>query len=117
VLYRADYRVTDEAAVVEAGRVAYRELWPEDTEQDAQDDVTNIGRALYQIQHKDDLSKLHEVQGLEPAGTTTWVIEAIELMDEQNIDNVEGVDTSESPFTLPSSDQRQVLHRLTELWS
>src|SRR3981081_1112236 len=38
VLHRADYRITDPDAVIDAGRRAYRELWPEDTDEDAEVD-------------------------------------------------------------------------------
>jgi hypothetical protein len=74
VLQRHDYRVTDEAAVMSAGRAAYLRVWPEDDEAAAAADVTYLGRALYQIAHADGWSSLDHVEGLYPTGGCVRVV-------------------------------------------
>ncbi|WP_433013585.1 hypothetical protein [Kribbella sp. CA-294648] len=64
-LFRWDFTVTDEAAVIEAGRDAYRRLWPSDTDEDATLAVPDIGRAAAEIVHADDPAGLENTPGLE----------------------------------------------------
>lgn len=73
VLSRQDFRVTDDAAVLAAGRTAYQSLWPDDPPSAATDDVSHIGRALYQYAHLNGWNKLTEMTGLVPVGATTVV--------------------------------------------
>ena len=63
VLQRHDYQVTDETAVLVAGRRAYLDVWPDDDEAAAEADVTQLGRALYQIAHADGWHDLARVGG------------------------------------------------------
>jgi hypothetical protein len=65
VLQRRDYAVTDEAAVMTAGRRAYLRVWPDDDEAAAAADVTHLGRAAYQLAHADGWESLDDVEGLE----------------------------------------------------
>lgn len=51
VLRRSDYVVTDEEAVMEAGRHAYRRSMGEADPRGAAANVTHLGGALYQIAH------------------------------------------------------------------
>jgi len=74
VLQRHDYRVTDEAAVMSAGRRAYLDAWPEDDEAAAAADVTHLGRALYQIAHASGWHNLDEVEGLRATGGVVVVV-------------------------------------------
>lgn len=68
VLQRQDYRLTDEAAVMSAGRQAYLQMWPEDDEAAAAADVAHVGRALYMVAHADGWDSLSRVDGLRPVG-------------------------------------------------
>ena len=68
MLQRADYGIVDEAALVKAGRAAYRRVFPDETEAAAAADVTGIGRALYQVAHADGWASLDAVAGLRPLG-------------------------------------------------
>lgn len=80
ILRRHDFGVTDEAAVLAAGRAAYLRVWPDDSEEDAAADVTTLGRALYQVAHADGWDSLHRVDGLRPLGGLTHVIRQEELL-------------------------------------
>lgn len=73
VLSRQDFVLTDEAAALAAGRSAYTELWPADPPSAAAEDVTHIGRALYQYAHVNGWDKVREMPGLVPTGATTVV--------------------------------------------
>ena len=79
VLQRHDYVVTDEAAVLSAGRQAYLRAWPDDDEVAAADDVTHMGRALYQVAHADGW-RLDQVEGLRPTGGCVVVVDREETL-------------------------------------
>lgn len=64
-LFRWDFTVTDEEAVVGAGRDAYRRLWPSDTDEDAVLAVPDVVRAASEIVHAGEWSGLENVPGLE----------------------------------------------------
>lgn len=76
VVNQADFAVTDADAVLAAGRAAYRRVWPDDTAEDAEFDVADLGRALYQLQHAGGLAALEEVPGLEPLSSSMSVLDA-----------------------------------------
>lgn len=78
LVHRAGYAVTDAAAVLDAGRTAYRRVWPDDTDADATADVTTLSRALYQVQHDGGLAALDRVPGLAETESQTWIIDAAE---------------------------------------
>jgi hypothetical protein len=79
VLQRHDYQVTDEAAVLSAGRRAYLDVWPED-EAAAAADVTHLGRALYQIAHAGGWHSLDELDGLRATGGAVVVVAQEEIL-------------------------------------
>jgi hypothetical protein len=81
-------------------------VWPEDTDVDAAGEVTNLGRALYQVQHAGGFAALDQTPGLEPAGATTWIMEATESLD-QDPDN-----WPHDPFALGDDAGQRLLHRL-----
>ncbi len=80
VLRRNDYVVSNEAAVMKAGRKAFRRVWPEEDAAAAAADVTHLGRALYQIAHADGWDSLEQVKGLEPVGGVVIVQSSDELL-------------------------------------
>lgn len=80
VLRRDDYVVDKEAAVLKAGRKAYRRMWQEDDAAAAKADVTHLGRALYLIAHADGWDSLRHVKGLRPVGGITLVHSSDELL-------------------------------------
>ena len=80
VLQRRDYRVTDEAAVMDAGRRAYLRVWPDDDDAAAAADVTHLGRALYQLAHADGWHSLDQVEGLRVTGGAVVVLQQDELL-------------------------------------
>lgn len=65
---RHDYVVTDEDALLAAGRQAYLRVWPDDDEAAAAADVTYVGRALYQLAHADGWNSLYRAPGLDAVG-------------------------------------------------
>lgn len=80
VLERRDYRITDEPAVIAAAKTAYLRVWLDDDQADAERDVTDLGRALYQLAHADGWHSLDRVDGLVPAGASISVLRQDELL-------------------------------------
>jgi hypothetical protein len=80
VLQRRDYRVTNEAAVMDAGRRAYLCLWPDDNDAAAAADVTHLGRALYQLAHADGWHSLDQIDGLRVTGGAVVVFQQDALL-------------------------------------
>ncbi|GAA2007037.1 hypothetical protein JL107_03695 [Nakamurella flavida] len=74
VLTRRDYRLTSEAAVLDAGRAAYAQAWPDDSAEAAAEDVNHLGRAIYQITHAGGFDALDDVPGLDPTAGIALVI-------------------------------------------
>jgi hypothetical protein len=64
-LFRWDFTVTDEAAVIAAGRDAFRRAWPTNTDEDAALAVPDITRAAAEIVHVEDAAGLENTPGLE----------------------------------------------------
>lgn len=106
VLQRQDYRVTNEAAVMSAGRAAYLRVWPEDDEAAAAADVTHLGRALYQIAHADGWHSLNGVDGLRPTGGSVRVVDREETL---------GPDPDEWPESL-FDDDSELLYEQTDVF-
>jgi hypothetical protein len=80
VLQRRDYRLTNEAAIMDAGRRAYLRVWPDDDEAAAAADVTHLERALYQLAHADGWHSLDQIEGLRTAGGAVVVLQQAELL-------------------------------------
>lgn len=125
VLHRVDFVVTDEQAVIQAGKEAYHESWDpaedgaedgaEDTAEDEVEDaldVADLSAALQQIQQAGGIEALADTPGLASAGATTWVLEATDLLDER-----EPGEWPDSPFALGEDTPQRLLHRLDEIAS
>jgi len=112
VLHRADFVVTDELAVIQAGKEAYYESW--DPAEDSEDavDVADLGEALQQIQQAGGVEALADTPGLVSAGATTWVLEATDLLDEREPD-----EWPDSPFALGEDTPQRLMYRLDEVAS
>ncbi|GGB80090.1 hypothetical protein N798_01065 [Knoellia flava TL1] len=67
VVGRWDFRVTDPEAFVEAGRRAYAEAWPDDTAEDAEIAVPDVGAAVAALMHPPTLDQLEGAEGLDMA--------------------------------------------------
>lgn len=92
VLQRTDYKVIDEATVIEAGRSAYLEVWPDDTAEDAANDVTTLGRALYQVAHAAGTwTVLDKTDGLDVTGRVIVLVDADETLGSEPDDWPEDV--------------------------
>jgi hypothetical protein len=108
VLQRRDYEVTDESAVITAGQQAYLRVWEEDTPEQAEADVTHIGRALYQIAHSSgSWESLDEVDGLRLTGGAVVVAPADEVL---------GRDPDEWPEALFEHDPARVLYTQADVY-
>jgi hypothetical protein len=114
VLHRMDFVVTDEAAVVQAGKEAYHERWEaedyEDGDAIVEVDVADLSEALQQIQEAGGIEALADTPGMATAGATTWVLEATDLLDEREPD-----EWPDSPFALGEDTPQRLLHRLDEV--
>jgi|SRR4051794_17472016 hypothetical protein len=116
VLHRVDFVVTDEPAVIQAGKEAYVESY-DDADDEAGEfeepgDVADLSSALQQIQQAGGIEALADTPGLATAGATTWVLDATDLLDEQ-----EPVEWPDSPFALGEDTPQRLLHRLDEVAS
>jgi hypothetical protein len=69
VVQRDDYAVTDEGAVIAAGRAAYLRTWPDQTTEDAESRVPGLAEALYEIAHADGWAALDDTVGIHPMGS------------------------------------------------
>lgn len=108
VLQRTDYRVTDEATVIEAGRSAYLEVWPDETAQDAANDVTTLGRALYQVAHAAGTwTVLDKADGLEVTGRVIVLVDA-----EQTL----GSETDDWPEDVFAHDEDKILYQQEDVY-
>jgi hypothetical protein len=105
VLHRADFVVTDELSVIQAGKDAYHEAADPS---DEPVDVSDIGEALHQLRQAGGIEALAETPGLASAGATTWIIEATELLDERDPEEWH------APFAT-ATDAPGLLHRVDEL--
>jgi hypothetical protein len=51
VVHQVEFEVLDEAGLVEAGRAAYRQAWPADTDEDALLAITDVPSAVGELLH------------------------------------------------------------------
>jgi hypothetical protein len=108
VLQRIDYWVVDESALIEAGRAAYRNAWPDDTANDAAADVADIGRALYQIAHASgSWSSIDDIAGIDIAGRTILAVSTDETL---------GSDAEDWPEDLFEYDVNRVIYRQDDVY-
>jgi len=108
VLHRIDFVVTDEPAVILAGKEAYYESYDDEAGEPV--DVADLSAALQQIQQSGGIEALVDTPGLASAGATTWVLEATDLLDEREPD-----EWPASPFALGEDTPQRLLHRLDEV--
>lgn len=110
VLHRADFVVTDEPAVLQAGKEAQHESWDDDEAPATAGDVTDLGEALRQLHQSGGLEALADTPGLATAGATTWLLEATDLLDDHDPE-----DWPVSPFTPGENVSDRLIHRLDEV--
>lgn len=108
VLHRVDFVVTDELAVILAGKEAHYESYDDDAAEPV--DVADLSAALQQIQQAGGIEALADTPGLASAGATTWVLDATDLLDEREPD-----EWPASPFALGEDTPQRLLHRLDEV--
>lgn len=82
ILQRIDYAVVDEAALLAAGRAAYRASIPGALASAALGEVKTVGQAIHQIAETHGWPALAEVDGLDPVGGTTLVHRQTELLSD-----------------------------------
>ena len=107
VLVRRDYGLADPEALLEGGREAYAELYPDEPREAAVADVSHPGRAIYQVLHAfgvDGMDLRAETAGLMPRGGTVWV-QAL-LPDDDGLD-------ADDPFAV--ADEDMLVYRLDEI--
>lgn len=108
ILQRRDYRVSDEDSVIARGREAYLRVWPDDTKQEAAEDVTSLGRALYQLAHDAGTwDVLDRLEGLSPAGGSLVVVANEETL---------GPDPDEWPDELFDHDEDAVIYQQSDAY-
>jgi hypothetical protein len=108
VMVRRDYTLDDDDALLTAGRGAFAELYPDD-QHAASVDVSNTGRALYQLLHAygvDGLDERAELAGLRPRGGTVWV---------QALDEQDAATLADEPFGI--ADEDMLIYRVDEIFT
>lgn len=108
VLARHDYRIDDLEALLSMGRKAYAQAWPQARVEYAFTNVTNAGRAIYQMLHMwgfDGLTERHQGAGLHAFGGTVWV---------QPLRPKDASLDSENPFKVVDADA--LVYRLDEVY-
>ena len=108
LLVRRDYTIEDLVVLLDAGRSAYAEVWPQDPAKAAEADVTSPGRAVYQLIHAyglDGLAERAEAAGLNPHGGTVWV---------QSVQPDAAGLEAEDPFEVV--DEELLVYRLDEVY-
>ncbi|GAA2101983.1 hypothetical protein GCM10009841_18110 [Microlunatus panaciterrae] len=93
-LARWDFEVVDEDAVIAAGKAAWREEYPDTTEDDLASHNHNVGLAIYNITHVRGQEALLETEGLEP----TWGY--IATYQQQELGPLETDDGSDEVFAM-----------------
>jgi hypothetical protein len=91
VVGRWDYLVTDATALLDHGRTAYSQAWPDDTSDDAEIRVQDVGSAVRAIMHGAELPDLDAAPGLQP------LLSAVELVRHAG---TSGDDFFKDPFSL-----------------
>lgn len=86
ILQRQDYALSDQAVLIAEGRAAYRRVWPKDDQEQADNHVTDIGRALYQIAHAGGWDSLQDSGCLTPTGGAVIVLQHDEPVDAPDAD-------------------------------
>lgn len=107
VLVRRDYELVDADSLVDSGREAYHDLYPDHPEETAITDVSHPGRALFQMLHAygiDGLDQRAEDSGLLPRGGTVWV----QALDDDDVESL-----VEDPFGV--ADEEMLVYRLDEV--
>lgn len=107
VLVRRDYELADQTQLIEAGRAAYAQAYPDDPREAAEADVTHPGRALFQMLHAygvDGFDEAAEAAGLTTVGGTVWV---------QSLDPDDEPIDDEDPFAVADPDL--LVYRLDEV--
>jgi|GEM_PF-6401919 len=112
IMSRCDLRVTSQNAVIEAGRQAYREVWPDDPPEAAGEDVDGLGRAVYQIMHARGSDAIYEADGLQMVAEVKLVLARDELMTEADLDD----DDDERGFANVFDADAEIIYALTSVW-
>jgi hypothetical protein len=110
ILLRRDFAVVSQAAVLEAGRAAYLQAWPDDTPEQAARDVTHLGRALYQVMHAGDLEALSQTEGLQPTAGVVLTVGREQLLSGADFEAL--VEHPQDLFVV----EGEVLHSQTDVW-
>lgn len=110
VMIRRDYAVTSEAEIVKAGREAYLKVWPDDTPDQADEDVQDLGRALYQVMHAGGVDALDETPGLQPTAGVLLTVAREQLMSGADFESI--VEQPEALFAVDG----EILYSQSDVW-
>ena len=115
VVRRVDFIADDVEALIEAGRVAYLEDWPDHPRRDAEAFVESVGTAIYQINDARGFDALLDTDGLTPTAGMTVIHSQENPLDVVALDAaVETLETA-GPWPIFSSEG-EVLNSSSEVW-
>jgi hypothetical protein len=110
VAWRADFRIENENVVIDEGRRVCAELNPGFTSAEVSDDVSNIGRALYWIDHAQE-SLLYEAAGLVPLAAVKWFLaEPEEVLTEEGLDS-----QHQDPFAFSEDFRSRMIYYIVDV--
>jgi hypothetical protein len=111
IMVRRDFRLTSESDLIAAGRTAYSKISPDEAPELPEEDVDDLGRALYQIVHAGGIDALSATAGIEPVTGVILALGRDELMAADDLD-----DLLEDPAEI-FAGEGEILYSLAEVWS
>jgi hypothetical protein len=111
IMVRRDFRLTSESDLIAAGRTAYSTVSPDEAPELPEEDVDDLGRALYQIVHAGGIDALSATAGIEPVTGVILALGRDELMAAEDLD-----DLLEDPAEI-FAGEGEILYSLAEVWS
>lgn len=111
IMLRRDFRLTSESALIEAGKKAFAKVSPNEAPEAADEDVDDLGRAIYQIVHAGGIDALSDVPGIEPVVGVMLALGRDELLTEEDVDEL--LDDPAELF----AGEGEIIYSQSEVWS
>lgn len=110
IMLRRDFRLTSESALIDAGKKALAKVSPDEALA-ADEDVDDLGRAIYHIVHAGGIDALSDVPGIEPVVGVMLALGRDELLSEEDVDEL--LDDPAELF----AGEGEIIYSQSEVWS
>ncbi len=111
IMFRRDFRLTSESALIEAGKEAFAKVSPDEAPDAADEDISDLGRAIYQIVHVGGVDALSDVAGIEPVVGIMLALGRNELLTEEDVDEL--LDDPAELF----AGEGEIIYSQSEVWA